>query len=238
MKFARTDRDYLARRKRFSSKYGKQELWSVVDQWPLYCGIGNLARNLAVVDLLRGVLQVPGHVAEFGTWQGANLLFLAKLLYILDPNGAKQVHGFDSFEGLQTFTEKDGVARGTRGSYKGSLARLKDLIALYGLGDDIVIHKGEIQKTLPKALTMAPELTFSLVYCDVDLYEPTKLILDRLHPRLSKHGIFVLDQWNLEKFPGETVAVREFLDEHGAGYNIEHVANSRQPSAVLRKLGH
>ena len=238
MKFAKSDERYLSARKELSEKLGPQELWAVADHWPLFCGVGNLARFVAILDLLRTTLEVPGHIAEFGTWRGANTLYLAKLMRILDPHGAKQVHAFDSFRGLETFAPEDRDAAALQHSYRGSLEMLRDVINLYEMGDEIAVHEGLIADSLPPLLAEQTELTFSFVYCDVDLYEPTKQILELLHPRLSKGGLFVLDQWNYENFQGETVAVREFLEEHGAAYEVEAVRNARQPSAVLRKTAH
>jgi Macrocin-O-methyltransferase (TylF) len=235
VKFAETDKLYLTSRKLLSEKYGERELWSVIDHWPLYCGISNLARALAIAELLRSTLAVPGHIAEFGSWRGANLLFLAKLLRIYDPLSGKQVHCFEGFEGLTTFVPKDGASIETRGKYKGSYEELIDIRTLYDMEDEIVIHKGRVQDTLPAALAAQTELTFSFVYCDVDLYEPTSMILNRLHPHLAQGGVFVLDEWNASNFPGETLAVREFLDRHGDSYIMEHVTRTRQPSLALRK---
>jgi SAM-dependent methyltransferase len=235
MKFARLDRRYLDERKSFSDRYGPRELWSVMDHWPLYCGIANLGRSLAIADLLRSSLTVPGHVVEFGSWRGANLLFLAKLLRIFDPHGAKLVHCFESFEGLSTFVPEDGASAATRGKYKGSYQELLEVIALYDMQDEIIIHKGLVQEQLPAVLAQQTELTFSLCYCDVDLYEPTRIILDEIHPRLAQGGVFILDEWNTETFPGETLAVREFLRAHGGAYAMEHVKHARQPTLVLRK---
>jgi len=42
-------------------------------------------------------------------------------------------------------------------------------------------------------------------------YEPTKEILEQVHERLAKGGIFVLDEYNDEKYPGETLALKEVL---------------------------
>jgi len=235
MKFAATDKKYLANRKRISEKYGERELWSVIDHWPLYCGVGNLARSMAIADLLRSTLGVPGHVAEFGSWRGANLLFLAKLLRIYDPHGSKQVHCFEGFQGLTTFTEPDVASLGNRGLYKGSYEELIDIISLYEMEDEIVIHKGLVQDTLGPVLASEQELSFSFVYCDVDLYEPTRLILEKLDERLMKGGVFVLDEWNDPNYPGETTGVREFLEKKGSRYDVEHVRNTPRPSLVLRK---
>ena len=37
-------------------------------------------------------------------------------------------------------------------------------------------------------------------------------------------------------FPGEGLAVNEFLREHGSQYALEHPQDTRQPTLVLRKL--
>ena len=173
MKFAQMDEKYLSERRTVSEKYGPRELWSVIDQWPLYCGIANLGRFMAIADLLRSTLDIPGHVAEFSSWRGANVMFLTKLLKLYDPHGSKLVHCFDSFEGLETFTPEDGTAQAQAGAYKGSLEELTDMIGVCELGDDIVIHQGLIQETLPALLTEDGGMTFSFVYCDTDLFEPT-----------------------------------------------------------------
>ena len=235
MKFEQGDKSYLEKRKIISKKYGDRELWSVIDQWPLYAGISNLARNIAISDFLRETINIPGHIAEFGSWRGANLMLLAKLLRILDPLSCKLVYGFEGFEGLSDFDNKDYQAVVQSGAYKGSYEELADLIDLYDLQSEIIIEKGNILETLPKLLEAEQALSFSFVYCDTDLYSTTKLILDRLHERLSIGGIFLFDQWNYSKWPGESVAVREFLSEQGKNYEMLHVRNSRQPSLVLRK---
>lgn len=103
------------------------------------------------------------------------------------------------------------------------------------LWNDIVIHKGDILKTLPKAVENEG-LSFSFVVCDTDLYAPTKLILEKLHPRLSKGELFVMDEWNYKQWPGESLAAREFLETYGDSYEMLAVRNTRQPSLVLKKI--
>lgn len=236
MKFSSIDQGYFDKRKFFSDQIGSCELFSVIDHWPLYVGTSNLARFMAISDILRDTLDVPGHIAEFGSWRGANLIFMAKLLRIYDPHGCKLTHCFESFAGLETFTVQDGEAEAHEsGTYRGNYEELLAAISISDLTDDIVIHRGDIMKTLPSALENQG-LSFSFVYCDTDLYAPTRLILDSLHPRLSKGGVFVMDEWNYEKWPGEATAVREFMEIHGKDYDMFHVNNTRQPSLILKKI--
>lgn len=237
MKFSSLDGRYLSQRRDFSEQSGPRELWSVIDHWPLYVGTGNLSRFMAISDMVRDTLGVPGHIAEFGSWRGANLMFMAKLLRIYDPHGSKLVHCFESFAGLETFTSQDGGAGASEGgAYRGSYDELRAMIDLGEFGDDIVIHRGDIMQTLPDALKNEG-LSFSLIYCDTDLYAPSRLILDSLHPRLSKGGMIIMDEWNYDKWPGEAIAVREFMEVHGGSYEMLHVSNARQPSLVLKKVG-
>ena len=162
-------------------------------------------------------------------------MFMAKLLRIFDPHGSKIVDAFDSFEGLTEFQAADFSADAQRGRYAGDLAELEEFIALYRMQDEIKIHKGLIENTLPNLLSRRLVSSFSFVYCDTDLYGSTRVILEGLHGRLSPGGVFVFDEWNCETFPGETVAVREFLETHPQQYTMEHVPHTRQPSLVLRK---
>lgn len=236
MKFAAADQRYLTERETVSKEFGQRELFEVIDQWPLYVGIGNLGRFMAIADILRSTLSVPGHVAEFGSWKGANVMFLTKLLRIYDPHGSKVVHCFESFQGLTNFGNKDVDEEKWRGTYKGNREVIDAFVELYELQDELVIHQGLVEDTLVPTLAADQGVTFSLVYCDVDTYEPTKIILDNMHPRLAKGGVFVFDEWNFADWPGETRAANEFLAKHSDYYLAEHIPNTRQPTMLLRKI--
>ena len=46
----------------------------------------------------------------------------------------------------------------------------------------------------------------------MDLYHPTKAVLKKLMPRLSKGSVLVFDELNSQAFPGETQALLETLN--------------------------
>ena len=220
----------------FSGRLGPQELWSVVEHYPLYAGEYWIARLLKTAELFRETLDVPGEVAEFGSWKGANLVFLAKLLRLFDPHSFKTVHCFDSFEGLTNFSPQDGIAQKYRGTFRGSYEHLMSVIELFRMEREITIHRGDIRNVLPTVLADNPALQFSFVYVDVDLYEPTLTILDQVHDRLTVNGMFVLDEYACEQFPGETLAVTEFLNRHEDSYQVHYLRDTRQPSLALRRI--
>ncbi len=227
---------FLVERKKFAESIGKTDLYETIDSFPLFCGIKTLARVLSIVEIIKSSLDVPGHIVEFGSWKGSNLMLMAKTLMIHDPLSNKKVLGFEGFFGLDNFNDKDNDAKKFKGKYVGDYEMLMSLIKLFELEEKMSIVKGNILETLPDFLLKNQSCSFSVVYIDTDLYETTSLILNLTHERLSKGGFIVLDEWNFEEWPGESVAVREFLEKHYDRYEMIHNRNSEQPSLILKKI--
>lgn len=232
---SQADSRYLEGRKALSQKLGPQEIFSIADHWPLYAGTQNIARYFSIYEALKNTPSTPGHVAEFGTWNGSTTMFMSKMMTHYWPNIYRRFLCFDTFEGLPQGSAQDGVHNALGGGYTGNLERFQDLITLYDLEHVIEIHKGRIEQTLPKALK-DESLQFSFIFCDADLYEPTKAALDLCHDRLVPGGCFVFDEWARPEWPGETKAVYEFLSAHPKDYQELTLPASRQPSLMLRKI--
>ena len=50
----------------------------------------------------------------------------------------------------------------------------------------IELVKGDVRKTIPKYIKDNPHLIVSLLYLDLDLYEPTRAALRNFIPRMPK----------------------------------------------------
>lgn len=231
-KFDTVDKTYFADRKSFAKDYSDADFWFIADNWPLLAGEVNIARFLAIYELAKKVVHLPGHFAEFGCWNGTNLLFMAKVLSILRPRELNKIFGFDSFEGLTTFDDAKDTDRKTQGKYKGNLQLLQDALKLHGFQDSVQLIKGNIDETVPAFVQEKKDLRFSLIYVDVDLYSPTKTILQYLYPKLLSGGIMVFDEYNTEAWSGETSAVHDVL---GDDVVIQKVPFTRQPTAYITK---
>lgn len=235
-KFQRDDRIYLEKRKELAEKLNIPYLWQVADHFGLYAGIQTLATRLAVFEIMKKCLDVPGHMVEFGCWRGANLMFMAKALQLLQPNTYKHIYGFDSFEGLQTFSPEDKGLPEHIGSYKGDEELLRTMIDFFGMGDWVHLIKGDALKTIPHFEKDNPYIMFSLVYIDFDLYEPCKVALEYVSKRIVPGGIIILDEALTNFWPGEGKALVEFLADKGAGeYAVRNITFSRQPTVYLIK---
>ena len=232
-KFKYADEKYFENRDRFAEQFcSGTDFWHIADNWQLYSGYVNIGRSLAIYELIKQVIDIPGHILELGTWNGANLMFMAKVLHLLEPNSLTEIYGFDSFEGLQQFQDEDRSESESVGSYKGNEEILKELISIYNFNNFVHLVKGNIEDTLPAFLQENPEMMFSFIYFDTDLYGSTKIGMKLLWDRLLKGGIMAFDEYNLKEWPGETAAVNEML---GNKHRLHTINFTRQPTAYLIK---
>jgi hypothetical protein len=70
---------------------------------------------------------------------------------------------------------------------------------------------GDATETIHDYLKRQPETIISLAYFDFDIYQPTKVCLEAIIPRLTKGSILAFDELNCPEFPGETLALIETL---------------------------
>lgn len=235
LKFSKADLTYLENRKKTAEELGMENLWEIADQFGLYSGVQTIATRLAVYEILKLTVSIPGNIVEFGSWKGSNLLFMAKVLNILQPNTLKKVLCFESFEGLQSFDEKDQVdINQLRGKYKGDENILRKMITLFEMDDWVEIIKGDALKTIDVFENNNPHMIFSLAYIDFDLYAPVKKALDFLEKRMSRGGIIVFDEGNSDNWKGEGIAMNEFLEKN-RDYKMKTINFARQPTLYLVK---
>jgi len=159
-------------------------------------------RRLNIYHLLSQVISygISGDVVELGCRQGLTTVLIHDVLKYLGSH--KTVHVFDSFEGISEPTDFYGH-KYQKGSF---CSGVEELIANFGLKPLPVIHKGFFEETLPESLP--DKICFA--HLDSDLYEPIKLSLECVWPKLSPGGIIVIDDYSHVDFPGVQLAVDEF----------------------------
>jgi len=188
--------------------------------FPLYVPRQDLARFVVKYEMFKRVLDVPGSVVECGVAFGGGLMTLAQVSAILEPvNYQRRIIGFDTFEGFPSLSSKDregghGQAR-AGGMAALSYQELQTCIGLYNqnraLGHitKVELVKGNVVETIPAYLKQSPHLVVSLLYLDLDLYEPTQVALRHFLPRMPKRALIAFDELNHPSWPGETLALLE-----------------------------
>ena len=74
------------------------------------------------------------------------------------------------------------------------------------------VIKGDAPKELKKYLNKHPETLASLVFFDMDIYEPTKECLSIIKPYLFKGSILAFDELNCDMAKGITKALSETFE--------------------------
>jgi hypothetical protein len=175
------------------------------------------ARLLYLHEIYCKILNVHGVIMEFGVRWGQNLALFETFRGIHEPfNRNRKIIGFDTFDGFPYVSEKDGAA--TPGGYSVTPNYEKYLEALLSNREregtlahvkKFELVKGDAAVTVRDYLERHPQTIISLAYFDLDIYPPTKAVLEAIRPYLTRGSIVALDELGIETFPGETVALRE-----------------------------
>jgi O-methyltransferase len=187
-------------------------------------------RLQAVVQSVRYLVRrgVPGAFAECGVWRGGSVL--AMILTLQDMEAApRDIHLYDTFEGMTEPTELDTSASGAPALEAWNEAQANDsrvwpevfgadvfdeesvrrtLLATGYPAERIHIVKGPVEDTIP---AHAPE-ALALLRLDTDWYESTRHELHELYPRLAEGGVLVIDDYG--HWEGARRAVDEYFSEH------------------------
>lgn len=151
-------------------------------------------------------LGVKGSVAELGVYKGyfsreINRYFSDRTLYM-----------FDTFEGFLNDRLHENV--------DSKFESYMELIKLYFVTDNFssILHgfknpkKCVIKKGFFPETTIGIEDTYCFVSIDVDIYTSTKAGLDYFWPRMEKHGIIMVHDYNNYYTRGVKEAVDEFAE--------------------------
>ena len=181
----------------------------------------HLKRFLAMYEIFKLILPIKGSIVECGVFKGFGVMAWAKLSTMLEPeNFTRRVYGFDTFSGFPGINEKDEnpIEKHTIGSlYANSYDELNELIIEYNrdrfLGhlDKIKLIKGDVLQTIPQFIIDNSHLVVSLLFLDMDLYEPTKAAIEHFLPRMPKGAIVAFDEMDNPMWPGETNAVLDSI---------------------------
>lgn len=184
-----------------------------------------VARQMAIYELYKMTINIPGSVVEFGVRNGANFFFLSRLVEIFnsgqryDGVSARHVLGFDTFSGFPSVGQADLSAASWKDMKQGGVPADRDVFfedfhrfrEQSPIGTRLHVFEGDVADTLPRMLHERPGLRFAFVYLDLDLYAPTLLVLQLLWDRIVPGGVVVFDEYAIPEFPGESCAVDEFL---------------------------
>ena len=201
----------------------------------LSCDSSRLTKILAHYEIFKKTIHVPGDIFEFGILKGCSFTRFAAFRQFFNIENKKLV-GFDSFGGFpETEFEADKQERLRHielcGDESISKDQLIDVLEKKKTRQNVELIEGDITETLPKYLEVHSDLRVSFINLDVDIYEPSKVILECLYPRLSKGGVLILDDY--AQWEGETKAVDDYFADKDI--TIESLENFEKPVFIIKK---
>lgn len=194
------------------------------DYWdqvlPLFLRRQTLSRLLWLAEIYQLALPVPGIVCEFGVFWGASTSVFVNLRGIFEPyNHSRRVVGFDSFEGFPEPGIKDGASI-QQGMFATTENHMEDLAKILRIHESSAplnhiqkhhLIQGDVSETVRRWSDDNEHVVVALAFFDLDLYRPTRDVLELLKPHLTKGSIIVFDEFGHDAFPGEAAAVGEVL---------------------------
>lgn len=192
--------------------------WDYENGFYLTCETGRIGKFLNHAEIYNKILDLPGDILEFGVYKGTSLVRLLSFRNLFENDDSRKVYGFDIFgkfpDNLELESDREFVQRfENAGGYGISRDELEFHLINKGFRNFELIA-GDILQTIPDFMAKKPSAKIALLHIDVDVYEPTKMILEHFWDKIVKGGILVLDDYGTVE--GETRAVDEFF----AGKNI------------------
>jgi len=132
-----------------------------------------------ICTAVNAVKHIDGDMAEVGVYQGGS----ARL--ICEFKGNKNLHLFDTFEGIpeKCITEND--SNGVKGGvFSAEFQNVKKYLRKY---PNVFFYVG----VFPETAKHLEDISFSFVHLDVDTYRTTFDALDYFYPRMNVGGVFI-----------------------------------------------
>ena len=204
----------------------KSRLRKIIDHYEIYKKISN----------------VKGDIFEFGVFKGVSLIRFLTFRDIINKKTTKHVYGFDAFGKFPApkqnnlHKNRDTVFAKFHDHRIGEGIKEKNLkkLLIKKNFNKFTLIKGNVNTSLEKFLIKKKnKLKISLLHLDLDIYSPTKLVLEKLYKYVSKKGIILLDDYKHIK--GATTAVDEFLKKK-PNLKIRKLSKKSRPSFIIKNI--
>lgn len=192
----------------------KKKIWEAENFFYLNSDISRLNKIITHYEIFKLTEKIPGKILEFGIFKGNSLIRFLSFRNLLNLS-RKKVIGFDAFGDFpkQKINEDNKFAK-NHDKYFGKGHSVTNIIKSLEKKkiDNFKLIKGNIMKTLPIFLKKQKNLKISFLHLDLDVYEPTKFVLNTLFKKISKNGLVLIDDYG--KIKGATNATDEFLKKN------------------------
>jgi|TARA_B100000929_G_C15376101_1_gene376121 hypothetical protein len=215
------------------NKISTDETWNAENIYHLKTDLTRISKLIYHYEIYKKIIDIPGDVIECGVFKGISLVRFLTFRHILESENSRKIYGFDVFGKFPKPTnspDKKFLKRWESLAGDGiSLNELKEIIEKKKIHNFKLIQ-GDVIKTIPTFIQKNKRIKISLLHLDMDIYKPTKFILEKLVNKIVKGGIILIDDYN--SVYGATKAVDEFLKKN-RNLKIKKLTNYKTPFYIV-----
>jgi hypothetical protein len=209
--------------------------WDFENGFYLTCKNNRISDFISHLELYKMILGLQGDILEFGVYKGSSFIQFLSLREYYENFESRSIVGFDAYgefpDDLKIKSDKTFVKNFEEDGGHGISQTDLDIFLKNKNLSNYSLIRGDIIETLPGYLINNPEKRFSLIHIDVDVYEPTKYILENTWDKIVRGGILILDDYGTVE--GETIAVDEFFQNKDI--LIQKLPYKYKPSFIIKK---
>ena len=221
--------------KQLISAYENYEKFDIIDNiinnYDIKNGMNSPAQHKILLELLKSTLDnnIEGDIVELGCHEGQTTLLMTALLNQYDTN--KQIHVYDSFEGLPQISNEDKSKTDIQFKKGDCITNIDNLITNFNKYNLTlpIINRGWF-KDIPDEKYPSQ---ISFAHFDGDLYSSIMDSFNKVYHKMSKGGIIIIDDYNWDALPGVKKATDDFLrnkPEFGS------VVDTKIGKGIMKKL--
>jgi hypothetical protein len=179
--------------------------------------VARISKFVTHLELFKRISGLYGEIIECGVFKGNSLNRWIKFRALLENVSSRKIAAFDSFG--QFPPSRFEIDQKKRSEFiqetgGGASIRRDELLSVLKelhLEANVELIEGDICETVPQYVTDNPHLKIALLNIDVDLYEPTKIILETCYSHVVHGGIVILDDYGA--MTGANKAIDEFFSD-------------------------
>ena len=212
----------------------KNDIWNSENIYHLKTDTSRISKLIYHYEIYKKIISLPGDVVECGVFKGISLTRFLTFREILEYNNSRKIYGFDVFGKFpkpKNQGDKSFLKRWEKNAGDGIDAQELNNFLLEKKFLNFELVKGDVKKTIPNLIKQQPHLKISLLHLDMDIYEPTKFVLNKLFSYVVKGGIILIDDYN--SVFGATKATDEFLNLN-KNLEIKKLNFYKVPSYIIK----
>ena len=210
------------------------DIWNSENIYHLKTDTSRISKLIYHYEIYKKIISLPGDVVECGVFKGISLTRFLTFREILENNNSRKIYGFDVFGKFpkpNNQGDKSFLKRWEKNAGDGIDAQELNDILLEKKFLNFELVKGDVKKTIPNLIKQQPHLKISLLHLDMDIYEPTKFVLNKLFSYVVKGGIILIDDYN--SVFGATKATDKFLNLN-KNLEIKKLNFYKVPSYIIK----